>query len=311
VTAPKGNRFPLSILNPNPHFPETRPSKTALRVAMHRAAHQLLDNPKVFDDPLALAIIGPKAVAQLDSVQARYGEQVARSLRAFLAVRSRYAEDELAAAIGRGVKQYVILGAGLDTFAYRNPYPESVLRVFEVDHPATQDWKRGRLAATGISVPRSLTFSPLDFENDETLVVGLGESSFDSSAATFFSWLGVTMYLTEYAAISTLDLIASTPPGGGVVFDYAVPRTSLDSAAQIALDALSARVAAAGEPFQTFFDPTELAESLRKMGFSSIEDMDANAINARYFQGRSNGLYVSSGLGHLMSAQIRGRVESV
>ena len=311
MTAPKGNRFPLSILNPNPQIPETRPSKTALRVAMHRAAHQLLDNPKVFDDPLALAIIGPKAVAQLDSVPTRYGERVAWNLRAFLAARSRYAEDELAAAIGRGVKQYVILGAGLDTFAYRNPYPESVLRVFEVDHPATQDWKRGRLAAAGISVPRSLTFSPLDFENDETLAVGLGESNFDSSVATFFSWLGVTMYLTEYAAISTLDLIASTPPGGGVVFDYAVPRTSLDSAAQVAPDALSARVAAAGEPFQTFFDPTELAESLRKMGFSSIEDMDANAINARYFQDRSDELYVSSGLGHLVSAQIRGRVESV
>jgi methyltransferase (TIGR00027 family) len=297
VTAPEGNRLPLSIVNPNQQTPETRPSKTALRVAMHRAAHQLLDQPKVFDDPLALAIIGPKAVAELDSVQTRYGEQVARNLRAFLAVRSRYAEDELAAAIGRGVKQYVVLGAGLDTFAYRNPYPESVLRVFEVDHPATQDWKRGRLAAAGISVPRSLTFAPVDFENDETLAVGLGESNFDSSAATFFSWLGVTMYLTEYEAISTLDFIASTPPGGGVVFDFAVP--------------LSARVAAAGEPFQTFVDPTELTESLRKMGFSSIEDMDANAINARYFQDRSDELYVSSRLGRLMSTQIRGRVESV
>jgi methyltransferase (TIGR00027 family) len=311
VTAPEWNRLPLSIVNPNQQTPETRPSKTALRVAMHRAAHQLLDQPKVFDDPLALAIIGPKAVAELDSVQTRYGEQVARNLRAFLAVRSRYAEDELAAAIGRGVKQYVVLGAGLDTFAYRNPYPESVLRVFEVNHPATQDWKRGRLAAAGISVPRSLTFAPVDFENDETLAVGLGESNFDSSAATFFSWLGVTMYLTEYEAISTLDFIASTPPGGGVVFDFAVPRTSLDPAAQVALDALSARVAAAGEPFQTFFDPTELTESLRKMGFSSIEDMDANAINARYFQDRSDELYVSSRLGRLMSTQIRGRVESV
>ena len=164
---------------------EARPSRTALRVAMHRAAHQVLDNPKVLDDPLALAIIGPKAASQLHSSENRYGEQVARNLRAFLAVRSRYAEDELAAAIGRGVKQYVILGAGLDTFAYRNPYPESVLRVFEVDHSATQDWKRGRLAAAGISVPRSLTFAPVDFENDETLAVGLGESNFDSCSRDF------------------------------------------------------------------------------------------------------------------------------
>jgi O-methyltransferase involved in polyketide biosynthesis len=112
------------------------------------------------------------------------------------------------------------------------------------------------------------------------------------------------MYLTEYAAISTLDLIASTPPGGGVVFDYAVPRTSLDPAAQVALDALSARVAAAGEPFQTFFDPAELAESLRKTGFSSIEDMDANAINARYFRDRADGLRVSGSLGRLVGARI-------
>jgi methyltransferase (TIGR00027 family) len=273
-------------------------------VAMHRAAHQVLDNPKVLDDPLALTIIGPKVVAQLDSVQLRYGEQVARNLRAFMAARSRYAEDELAAAVSRGVRQYVILGAGLDTFAYRNPHPESALRVFEVDYPATQDWKRGQLAAAGISVPRSLTFAPVDFENGETLSEGLGESNFDFMVPSFFSWLGVTMYLTEYAVMSTLDLIASTPPGGGVVFDYAVPRSSLDAAAQVALDALSARVAAAGEPFQTFFDPAELAESLQKMGFSSIEDMDANAINARYFRDRLDELCVSSRLGRLVSARI-------
>jgi methyltransferase (TIGR00027 family) len=283
---------------------EARPSRTALRVAMHRATHQVLDSPKVLDDPLALAIIGPKAASQLHSSENRYGEQVARNLRAFVAVRSRYAEDELAAAVSRGVKQYVILGAGLDTFAYRNPYPESALHVFEVDYPATQDWKRGRLAAAGISVPRSLTFAPVDFESGETLSEGLGESNFDFAVPSFFSWLGVTMYLTEYAAMSTLDLIASTPPGGGVVFDYAVPRTSLDAAAQIVLDALSARVAAAGEPFQTFFDPTELAESLRRMGFGSIEDMDTNAINARYFEDRADGLRVSGRLGHLVSAWI-------
>jgi methyltransferase (TIGR00027 family) len=283
---------------------EARPSRTAVRVAMHRAAHQVLDNPKVLDDLLALAIIGQKAASQLHSSESRYGERIARNLRAFMAARSRYAEDELAAAVSRGVRQCVILGAGLDTFAYRNPYPESALRVFEVDHPATQDWKRGRLSAAGISVPRSLTFAPVDFESGETLSEGLGESNFDFAVPSFFSWLGVTMYLTEYAVMSTLDLIASTPPGGGVVFDYAVPRASLDPAAQIALDALSTRVAAAGEHFQTFFDPTGLAESLRKMGFGSIEDKDTNAINARYFEDRADGLRVSGRLGHLVSAWI-------
>jgi methyltransferase (TIGR00027 family) len=283
---------------------EAQPSKTALRVAMHRAAHQVFDNPKVLADPLAVAIIGPKAASQLQTSENRYGEHVARNLRAFMAARSRYAEDELAVAISRGLRQFVILGAGLDTFAYRNPYPESILRVFEVDYPATQDWKRGHLAAAGISVPRSLTFAPVDFENGETLREGLGQSNFDFSAPSLFSWLGVTMYLTELAVTSTLDLIASTPKEGGVVFDYAVPRTSLDPVAQIALDALSARVGAAGEPFQTFFDPTGLAESLREMGFSSIEDMDANAINARYFEDRADGLCVSGRLGRLISARI-------
>jgi methyltransferase (TIGR00027 family) len=283
---------------------EARPSRTAFRVAMHRAAHQVLDNPKVLDDSLALAIIGPKAASQLHSVENRYGEQAARNLRAFMAARSRYAEDELAAAVSRGVRQYVILGAGLDTFAYRNPHPESALRVFEVDYPATQDWKRGRLGAAGISIPSSITFAPADFENGETLSEALGESNFDFTVPAFFSWLGVTMYLTELAAMATLNFVVSTPKGGGVVFDYAVPRSSLDPAAQIALDALSARVAAAGEPFRTFFDPTALAESLRKTGFSSIEDLDAAAINARYFQDRADGLSVSSRLGRLMSAKI-------
>ncbi len=165
---------------------EARPSRTALRVAMHRAAHQVLDNPRVLDDPLALAIIGPKAGSQLHSSENRYGEQVARNLRAFMAARSRYAEDELAAAVSRGVRQYVILGAGLDTFAYRNPYSESALRVFEVDYPATQDWKRGRLAAAGISVPRSLTFAPVDFESGETLSEGLSESNFGFAVPSFF-----------------------------------------------------------------------------------------------------------------------------
>ena len=283
---------------------EFLPSKTALRVAMHRAAHQLFDNPKVLDDPLALPIIGPEAVRQLRSMASRYGGDVARNLRAFMAARSRYAEDELALAIGRGVKQYVILGAGLDTFAYRNPYPESVLRVVEVDQPATQDWKRSRLSAAGISISRSLTFAPVDFENGEQLWKSLRRIAFDFSAVSFFSWLGVTMYLTESAAKLTLGCIASMPPGSEVVFDYAVPRASLDPMAQIALDALSRRVAAAGEPFQTFFDPAALAEGLRQMGFSSIQDLDANAINERYFQGRADGLCVSARLGRLISARI-------
>src|ERR1700719_4374202 len=134
---------------------DTRASTTAMRVAMRRAAHQIFDDPKVFDDPVALAIVGPEGVAQLQGAAGKQHSRMARYLRAFIAVRSRYAEDQLARAIARGASQYVILGAGLDTFAYRNPYAGSALRVFEVDHPATQEWKRTRLAEAGITISES------------------------------------------------------------------------------------------------------------------------------------------------------------
>jgi methyltransferase (TIGR00027 family) len=282
---------------------EARPSRTALRVAMHRAAHQVFDQPKVLDDPIAIGIIGPDAAAQLNAENSGPREQVARNLRAFMAVRSRYAEDELAAAVARGATQYVILGAGLDTFAYRNPYGAEELRVFEVDYPATQEWKRDQLAAARIPIPASVTYAPVDFER-QTLSDGLGATGFDAKKATFFSWLGVTMYLREPAVMTTFEFIASTPRGGGVVFDYAVNRSSLDSAGQKALDALSARVAAAGEPFRTFFEPRALAEQLRRIGFSSVEDLSAEDINSRYFKDRADGLSVEGRIGRLMSATI-------
>jgi methyltransferase (TIGR00027 family) len=162
-----------------------------MRVAMRRAAHQLFDHPKVLDDPIALPIIGAEAAAKLEAERNRHKSRVARNLRAFLVARSRFAEDELARAIVRGVRQYVILGAGLDTFAYRNPYEDSALRVFEVDYPATQEWKRWRLAAAGIAIPSPVTYAPVDFER-QTLADGLKLAGFDSSKAAFFSWLGVS-----------------------------------------------------------------------------------------------------------------------
>jgi methyltransferase (TIGR00027 family) len=274
-----------------------------MRVAMRRAAHQMFDEPRVFEDPIALQIIGPEAVAELNAGADRRGSRVARYARAFMAVRSRYAEDQLKRAIGRGAKQYVILGAGLDTFAYRNPYGEADLRVFEVDHPATQEWKRAQLAEAGIAIPESVTYAPVNFEM-QTLAEGLRLAGFDASKATFFSWLGVTMYLTPEAIRATFGFIASTPPGGGVAFDYAIPRGSLNWMGRLALDALMRRVAAAGEPFRTFFEPAELMDELRGMGFRDVEDLDSEAIHARYFANRMDGLRVGGNLAHLMSAEI-------
>lgn len=275
-------------------------SKTAHRVAVRRAAHQLLDQPRVLDDPLALRIIGAEAENELRS-NPKEDHAFSRAFRAFMAARSRFAEDELALAVAHGVRQYVVLGAGLDTFAYRNPH--SGLRVFEVDHPATQAWKRERLEAAGIAIPTSLTFVPIDFER-QTLADGLGQSGFNGNAAAFFSWLGVTPYLTREACLVTLSFIAKMPVGSGVVFDFAVDPALLNLGQRMALKALSKRVAAVGEPFQLFFDPEKLQGEMKGMGFRRTEFLQGKELNARYFKDRKDGLLVRGSIGHLMAAWV-------
>ena len=276
------------------------PSRTARGVAIRRAAHQLFDHPRVFEDPLALAILGKEAARLLEADPARF-ENLPR-LRAFVAARSRFAEEELAAAFHRGVRQFVLLGAGLDTFAYRNPFSSLGLRVFEVDHPATQTWKRELLAEAGIALPPSLTFVPMDFE-ERSLAAALEEAEFRTDQPGFFSWLGVVPYLTLDAAQATLAWIGSLPAGSGVVFDYAISPASLGELQKKAFDALANRVARAGEPFRLFFEPPELAWMLRELGFRVIEDLDASEIDRRYFGDRRDGLRVG-GLAHLLSARV-------
>lgn len=275
-------------------------SRTARRVAIRRAAHQLLDEPKVLDDPLALRIIGPEAEKDLRSNPKEH-HAFSRAFRAFMAARSRYAEDELASAVAKGVRQYVVLGAGLDTFAYRSPF--AGLRVFEVDHPATQVWKYEQLQAAGIAIPDSLTFVPIDFEQ-QTLADGLGQSGFDASAPAFFSWLGVTPYLTREACMATVSFIAKMPSGSGVVFDFAIEPALLNAGQRQALGALSQRVARYGEPFQLFFDPEKLQADLKALGFQRTEFLQGKDLNARYFQDRKDGLLVRGSIGHLMSAWV-------
>ena len=275
-------------------------SKTAYRVATRRAVHQLLDDPKVLDDPLALRILGTEAAEELRANPKEH-HAFSRAFRAFMAARSRFAEDELAGAVTRGATQYVVLGAGLDTFAYRNPHAN--LRVFEVDHPATQAWKRERLQAANIPLPPSLTFVPIDFEH-QTLETGLQEAGFGSSVVTFFSWLGVTPYLTREACMSTLSVIAGMPADSGVVFDFAIDPSLLNAGQREALGALSKRVAAAGEPFQLFFDPEKLDADLKTLGFRRTELLQGKELNARYFKDRKDGLMVRGAVGHLMAAWV-------
>jgi methyltransferase (TIGR00027 family) len=176
------------------------------------------------------------------------------------------------------------------------------VRVFEVDHPATQLWKREALAAAGIGIPSSLTFAPVDFER-RTLADGLSSAGFDAASPTLFSWLGVTMYLTGDAFDSTLAFIASRPAGSAVVFDYAVDPKLLTPPERQAFSRLEKRVAEAGEPFRTFMRPADLRERLADEGFVSVEDLGASDLNARYFAGRSDNLRVSSGAGRLVIAR--------
>jgi methyltransferase (TIGR00027 family) len=275
-----------------------RPSKTALRVALRRAAHQIMDRPPVLDDPIAIRLVGSEFKRDMERAQHR----VARDFRAFMAARSRFVEDQLAQAVGLGIDQYVVLGAGLDTFAWRNPF--AGLRVFEVDFPATQDWKRGMLDEAGLANPAELTFVPLDFEH-KTLAAGLIEAGFDAAKPAFFSWLGVVPYLTREAFRATLGDIARMPAGTGLGFDYGLSAEVLGPLRRLALKALSERVASAGEPFKLLFTPQELESELDHAGFVRIEQWDASRLNTLYFAGRVDGLKLPDpGLGMLATAWV-------
>lgn len=263
-----------------------RASRTALRVAIRRAAHQLIDRPLVLDDPVAVRLIGQGYARDME----RAMHKVARDFRLFMAARSRYTEDRLAEAVAEGVGQYVVLGAGLDTFAYRNPFP--ALRVFEVDFPATQQWKREMLAEAGIVQPENLTFVPLDFEH-KTLGEGLTEAGFDGGAPTFFGWLGVVPYLTLDAFRATLAAIGQMPAGSAVTFDYSFPPDTLSPKRRRVFDTLAKRVKAAGEPLRLFFAPEELEQELRRTGFRRVVHVNPDRLNDLYFQDREDGLKLS------------------
>lgn len=259
---------------------------------MLRAAHQVFDTPVVFEDPLAVSIIGKTRAASLHAEHDRWKTSlVVQRLRALLAVRSRMAEDTLDQAVAAGIRQYVVLGAGLDTFAYRNPHPG--LRVFEVDHPATQAWKRQRLAECGIAIPDDVVFVGADLSK-QRLSTTLASAGVDADAPSFFSWLGVTPYLTPQHVLSTLEDIAGfVQHDGGVVFDYFVAPDKLRPEQRGGLKALADLVEANGEPFRGFFETDALRTALTGMGFRDVRDMGPQELNAGYLAGRADGLQVN------------------
>jgi methyltransferase (TIGR00027 family) len=268
---------------------EAIPSRTALRVALRRAAHQIHDaKPLVFDDPLAVRILGKEFEQELKRTPDGANRPFSAGFRAFMVGRARLAEDTLAACVrDLGVKQYLVLGAGLDTFACRNPYAD--VRVFEVDHPVTQAWKMTMLQSAEIVPPETAKFVAVDFEKD-SLRARLKAAGFDETLPTVTAWLGVVPYLTSEAFRATMRLLGRFALGSEVVFDYSQPREVLPPMEQLMLDSLSARVAKAGEPFQLFFTPEQLAEELEWLGLRVVEDLDGAAMTERYFRGRKDGL---------------------
>jgi methyltransferase (TIGR00027 family) len=269
---------------------ERNSSRTALGVAALRAVHQLLDGePKILNDPIAAHLLDADALQQIQADPTRIREPLARGLRSHVVLRSRYAEDRMAEAVQRGVRQCVVLGAGFDTFAYRQPDWARSLRIFEVDHRATQQEKRQRLQSAGIPTPTNLEFVAIDFEL-VSLREGLRTSTLNFSEPAFFSCLGVLVYLTQEAADAVFRLVAAFPSSSEIVFTFSTPGSSLASSDAANSEALAGRVGSLGEPFQTYFDPQTLMRNLRALGFSEIEFLSSEAAEQRYFQGRNDGL---------------------
>lgn len=256
----------------NPH----EPSRTALMIARQRAAHQLLDHGAILDDPFAIRILGE---AETDILQAATTHPVASIGRLFTAARSRIAEEALSAAVERGVRQVVVLGAGLDTFALGNPHGEQI-RVYEVDHPATQAWKRERLAQAQLALLPWLVFVPVDFERDD-LREALTAAGMQQNAPAFFTWLGVVPYLTPDAISKTLDFIASLPDSE-VVFDILEPPEAFSDELRQIEQARAEQLKKIGERSLSRFQPAEIATLLRSHALSAIEDISFQEIRSRF-----------------------------
>ncbi len=257
-------------------------SRTALGVAALRAAHRVMDaEPWILDDPIAIRLLEADLHAHLLD-PARLQRPLARGLRSHVLLRSRVAEERLETACLAGLRQCVMLGAGYDTFAYRQPGWASALRIFEVDHPTSQAAKRERVRMADLEVPANLVHAPVDFERI-SLADGLRLAGFDASLPTFFSWLGVTMYLTRPAIESILGFVASLPQGSRMVLTFAQPEAEEPSR-------LADLAAEAGEPWLTRFTPAELTDALQSAGFRVVEILDPDEARQRYFQDRADGL---------------------
>lgn len=267
---------------------DAKPSSHA--VAVWRAVHQLLESPSIFNDPIALTILGDAKTEVMCKLES-YKDPLSTAMRVAIVVRSRFAEDEREKALQAGAYQYVILGAGLDTYAYRSTNQHE--RVFEVDLPGTQATKIARLQQEKIHSSCALTYVACDFEAG-TLEKNLLAAGFDKNQKTFFSWLGVVPYLDAEAIEQTLTFIRSCVRGSALVFDYMVDPSNLSELEKMTITILSAQLASGGEPLKSFFDPQVFAETLSSLGFSHVGDISPDYLNARYLASRDDGLRVGN-----------------
>jgi methyltransferase (TIGR00027 family) len=299
-------------------------SKTALGTAFMRAYHAAHDHPKIFDDYLAQQMITEeeyreseerhlKAFQKFDPHRAALYDDRRRALAiwmqsagapAIVLGRAHYAEGTLEEAVRAGVRQYVILGAGMDTFAFRRRDLLERLTVFEVDHPNTQAEKRQRLLNVSQEHPEQLHFIPVDFSRED-LATALRRSNYDPETPTFFSWLGVTYYLTREALFSTFSAVAaSAPPGSAIIFDYLDTEAFVPERVARRVNIMIEIVKRVGEPMITGFDPSTLADDLDRVGFRLIEDLGPSDIQERFFAGRADG-YHACEQAHFAWAMVR------
>ncbi len=273
------------------------PKPTAYRVAQLRAAHQLLDQPLIFDDAFAQKILG----GPLPNDLFQFNDPIMKALRTSVVLRSRFAEDEWQKSYTAGIRQYVILGAGLDTSAFRFGHLNGV-KIYEVDLPDTQKWKRRCLQSAGMLPPPSLCFVPMDFETT-SLGQCLDEAGFNADSPACFSWLGVTMYLEKPSIFDTLHFVSSCARKSIVIFDYCVDKEHLSARELKGFEIIAKRVSDQGEPWKSSFDPGLLQEKLRTFGFTKVEDFGPKILNERYLANRRDGMR-KSGTTRIMRAEI-------
>ncbi len=269
---------------------------SAWRVALRRAAHQLFDHPVVFRDAYAVPLLGAAGAEALRRTPAAQGRAWSRSLRASVVARSAFAEDCLREAYDRGVRQYCLLGAGLDTFALRNPRPD--LRVFELDLLAVQAWKAELAEAAGLRFPPNRQAVAGDLLDAAAWPPG----TMDCGQPAVFAMLGVAPFLPPGALRQVLDRLRQFAPGSLLVFDYRLPREALDEEERRQFDSLQARATAKGEPFLSAWTPEAMRAELRR--FAAVDELDSSTLNNRYFAGREDGLAVRGRAVRLICARV-------